>query len=550
VTRFEHPVCATTDLRILDARIADLRQAATLARLPAAEMDRDGLNRLKILSNRKDAPIGAAVRDCPDTGARLIVALWIDPTGKLAEGVEMVLSDPSRIDVLQLMEPRRLDGPKPDLGRGDALWIEHLASVLAVHRDRIAIPESDRGDTPFHRVSRLANVAARSTHRGGVLDTLGMTRAAAPLTPGGTIALVPPSPYSDGRMDAATPAPLRNLRTLGPARAIREDLASLDDIVAVAIQCSPMVNTISLAPYGTLHHAILSDDRDAMERLRDAADLAVDRVDLVLARDPTTLNPDILNRLHLFADTSINAHETQEVALALHRIADAVPNCGIGTSRDDRILFDEPASGASLLRTRKLSAKECTVDWIVTKAPCLNRDFTVSMSLDGHDQGVPVEAVSAESIQRELRHIANALGSASYTGVPDVTHQATRRAASLLDVVRDPDRTLPPLSVHAQIDPFGTLVLGISGIMMGRFVRLAENDQELAEWTGVDSATGGLSRRPGRRLHLDITPSNCDARYRPDDPARTSAMDRLRLESDKAAGLLPRLSAKALAILL
>lgn len=550
MTSVEHPVCTTTDLRILDARIADLTQAAALARLPATEMDRAGLDRLKILSNRKDAPIGAAVRQCPDTGARLVVALWIDPTGILADGVEMVLSDPSRIYVLLVMEPRRLDGPKPDLGEGDAPWIQHLTSVLAVHRDRMAIPESHRGDTPFHRVSRLANVAARSAHRGRVLDTLGMTRAAAPLTPGGTIALVPPSPYSDGRMDAATPAPLRNLRTLGPARAIREDLASLDDIVAVAIQSSPMVNTISLAPYGTLHHAILPDDRDAMERLRDAADFAVDRVDLVLARDPTTLDPNIAGQLHLYPDNSVNPHETEQVALALRRIADAIPTCGIQTSRNDRILFEEPASGASVLRTRKLSAKECTVEWIVTKAPCLNRDFTITVMLTGHDQGVPVEAVSAESMQRELRHIANALDSSPFTGTTGVTHKASNRTAALIDVIRDPDKALPPISVHTQIDAFGTLAVAMFRTMSLEMTPLARNAHELAEWIGVDGASGYLTKRPGRRLHLDIRASNSNTRYQPDDTDRTSPMDRLRLETDKAAGLLPRLSDRALAVLL
>jgi len=545
-----HVVCICDDLRILDARLADLAQAATLARLPAIPMEDKAKERLRIASNRKD-PVSAAVRTCPDTGARLTIALWEKTATGVAGGVELELVDPSRHDVLVLSEPLRLDGPKPDLSDGDGPWLDRIRDIVSHHRDRMAIPEPHRGETPFVRVARLAHVAARSAHRGGVDAGLRRDGKTDGPASGTTIALSPPSPYGPGTMRAATKGPMRIEHDVQPADAIRSDLATLVPVVAVAITRSGQLDRISLHAYGTLHNPISPEDRDAMQRLRDAAEFAVDRIDLALPRHVTTLGHDMVGRLAISTDGDVSRQERDNAADAFRIGAEAASRSQIDPVGPGSVIFKDTVSGATFMRRRSVGASECSVEWIVSNGPKPNTEISLSVSLAGSDAAAPKGTVTPDAIAAELSHLAEGMASSKDGTVPHADDMqafiAATRIASIVDTARDHDRTLVPFDIHVGIDPFGNLDAHVIPVFQSTAIPVCDDPQDLGHWTGHDAGRGYLKRLGGAGLRLELRPCFARVRYVPDDPDRTDVMERLRVETERLAGLLPPLSNRLLA---
>jgi hypothetical protein len=555
VTDLPHVFSLVADLGILDARIADLTLAATLATLPPTPLDRARLDTLKVCSNRKDPAVAAVRRTCPDTGSGLLVSLWSETGPGRRLSVELEMADATTGRFLQLVEPPRIHGPSPDLGDGDAPWLTHLRDLLAGHRDRMAIPEERRPRTSFAEYYRMLEIATHSAHRGGVLDAMATPRRAAMRPEEIVVELAPPSPYGRGSIVARDRLAAKGTgdarRILQPAAAIRSDLARITPLVNIAIRSSGLVDHIELGPYGRLNSPIRADDRDPMRRLRDAADFAIDRVDLNVGRHVTTLSPDVAGRLVVGIEGDLPEDVVRHVAAVLRTGADATISSDIDLEYPASIIFRDPASGITFMRRHSLTTTTCSVEWIVSNAPLPHQSFSLDVGLAGCDLPAPKGTLTPEAIRAELAHLADGLET-SRPLPPSGSecmeaHVAITRIASIIDAVRSHDRTIRPYDTFLAIDPFGNVDATMMPVFSSNAVTVVADPEDLRAWIAPRAAYGVLHRLHGSYLRLELKPSYANARYVADDPERTDVMERLRTETELLAGLLPVLHDSLLA---
>lgn len=280
MSRVTHAVCLNHDLAQIDVRLDGLRRARTLSLLPATSLRAKPDKRLRVAFARPVDPSDLIVRICPDTGDRLTVVRWKENGDGTPGCVGLELRRRGEHVAFTLCEPLRIHPSGPDLGPGDASWIEDVAGLLQIHRDRVSGDPSRTHPNAFGRVHRMVRVAAISATRGGVRDRLDRLRAPSPGTAGHMAELSPPSPYSAASLVATARSRRNQPIALGPSDAIASDLASLPDVVCMRISNSSLADRLEIEPYGALLHRLVDDTRDAMERLRDLREFAIDRVDL------------------------------------------------------------------------------------------------------------------------------------------------------------------------------------------------------------------------------------------------------------------------------
>jgi hypothetical protein len=551
VTDIPHVFSLVTDLGVLDARIADLTLAAKLATLPPTLLDHARLDTLKVCSNRKDRAYAAARRTCPDTGSSLLVSLWHETGPGRPLSVELEMADAATGRFLHLVEPPRIHGPSPDLGDGDAPWLAHIRDLLAGHRDRMAIPEERRPRTSFADFYRMLEIATHSAQRGGVLDVMATPRRAAMRPEEIVIELAPPSPYGRGSLVARDRLAAKGMgdarRILQPAVAIRSDLARHAPLVNIAMRSSGLVDVIELGPYGRLNSPIRADDRDPMRRLRDAADFAIDRVDLNAGRHVTTIAPSVAGRLVVRLegdlDGDLEPDLVRHVADVLRTGADAAPRSHIDPVSAGSVMFRDPVSGITYLRRRSLTTTICFVEWIIANAPLPNQSITLEIGLAGCDHGGSKETITPDDAAAELSHLAAGLEAAvplSASPPADMEAQvAITRIASILDVVRSHDRDMRPYETCLAIDAFGNVDASMTPVFSSNSIPIAADPQDLGDWIAPRAGYGILKRLMGSGLRLQMRAPYVTARYVPDDPRRTDVMERLRTEAELLAGLLP-----------
>lgn len=547
MTDLPHVFSLTSDLGILDARIADLTLAATLATLSPTPLDRARLETLKVCSNRKDPAVAAVRRTCPDTGSSLLVSLWSETGPGRRLSVEMEMADAATGRFLHVVEPPRIDGPAPDLGDGDAPWLTHLRDLLAGHRDRMATPEERRPRTSFAEVYRMLEIASHSAHRGGVIDAMATPRRAAKRPEEIVVELAPPSPYGRGSLVARDRLAAKGTddarRILQPASAIRSDLARHAPIMNVAIRSSGLVDVIELGQYGRLNSPIRDDDRDPMQRLRDTADFAIDRVDLDTGRHVTTLSPTVAGRLVVATEGVLEEDETRHVAAVLRTGAEAAPSAHVDPISPGSLMFRDPASGITFMRRRSITTTISFVEWIIANAPLPHQSITLEIGLVGSDSGGSKETMTPDAIAAELAHLARGLEAAKplASSPPGQMESlvAITRIASIVDAVRSHDRTIRPYDAHLAIDPFGNVDATMTAVFSSNPIPIAADPQDLGDWIAPRAGYGILKRLMGSGLRLQMRSPYVTDRYVPDDPRRTDVMERLRTEAEILAGLLP-----------